>query len=192
MTSEPLPHAALFAYNHADWYGAEVLAKAAAFRGPAAGGALPELSATVGQVLRDLRVVLTPIQRADLRGGLVDPRLVAALAAIAHRHSIAVTALRSDHSTYTVDGNLSNHSAGRAMDIGAVDGEPCRGTRTGPCADLVRELAAVDGPLRRPSSSTAGTPTGPPTRAASRAPTTATTSTGGWTHEGVFKAGKLS
>ena len=34
------------------------------------------------------------------------------------------------------------------MDIGAVDGEICRGTRTGRCADLVRELAAVTGPLR--------------------------------------------
>jgi hypothetical protein len=34
------------------------------------------------------------------------------------------------------------------MDIGAVDGEPCRGTRTGACARLVHELAAVRGPLR--------------------------------------------
>jgi hypothetical protein len=34
------------------------------------------------------------------------------------------------------------------MDIGAVDGETCRGTRTGACAARVRELAAVDGPLR--------------------------------------------
>ena len=31
---------------------------------------------------------------------------------------------------------------------GAVDGEICRGTRTGRCADLVRELAAVTGELR--------------------------------------------
>ena len=67
---------------------------------------------------------------------------------IAHRHTITLSALRSDHSTYTVDGNLCNHSAGRAMDIGAVDGETCRGTRTGACAALMRELAAVDGPLR--------------------------------------------
>jgi hypothetical protein len=59
-----------------------------------------------------------------------------------------VTALRSDHSVNTVDGNRSNHSAGRAVDIGAVDGETCRGTRTGRCAELVRELAAMDGPLR--------------------------------------------
>ena len=99
-------------------------------------------------MLRDPRIVLTPIQRADLRAGLIDPRLVSALAAIARRHTIVITALRSDHSVYTVDGAVSNHSAGRAMDIGAVDGEACRGTRTGACADLVRELAAVDGPLR--------------------------------------------
>jgi hypothetical protein len=59
-----------------------------------------------------------------------------------------ITALRSDHSTYTADGIVSNDSAGRATDIGAVDGESCRGTRIGPCADLVRERAAVRGPLR--------------------------------------------
>jgi hypothetical protein len=141
-------HAALFAYNHADWYVAEVLAKAATFRGAAVGAPLPQLTATVGQVLGDPRIVLTPLQRADLRSGLIDPRLVSALAAIARRHTVAITALRSDHSTYTVDGALSNHSAGRAMDIGAVDSEVCRGTRTGACSDLVRELAAVEGPLR--------------------------------------------
>ena len=49
---------------------------------------------------------------------------------------------------HTVDGAVLNHSAGWAMDIGAVDGEVCRGARTGNCADLVREFAAVTGPLR--------------------------------------------
>jgi hypothetical protein len=57
--------------------------------------------------------------------------VIATLACIARRHSIVVTALKSDHSLLTVDGNVSNHSAGRAVDIGAVDGEICRGTRTG-------------------------------------------------------------
>ena len=140
--------AALLAYNHADWYVAEVLAKAASFRGAAAGAPLPQLTASVGQVLGDPRIALTPLQRADLRSGLIDPRLVSALAAIARRHTIVITALHSDHSAFTVDGAVSNHSAGRAMDIGAVDGEVCRGTRTGACARLVRELAAVEGPLR--------------------------------------------
>ena len=36
----------------------------------------------------------------------------------------------------------------RSLAIGAVDSEICRGTRTGRCADLVRELAAMTGPLR--------------------------------------------
>jgi hypothetical protein len=34
------------------------------------------------------------------------------------------------------------------MDLGAVDGENFRGTSTGACADLLRGLAAVRGPLR--------------------------------------------
>jgi hypothetical protein len=34
------------------------------------------------------------------------------------------------------------------VEIGAVDRESCRGTRTRACADLIRELAAVTGPLR--------------------------------------------
>jgi hypothetical protein len=72
-----------------------------------------------------------------------------------------ITALRSDHSTHTVDGNVSNHSAGRAMDIGAGDGEPCRGTRTGACARLVRELATVTGPLRATELSYCWDPDGP-------------------------------
>ena len=53
-----------------------------------------------------------------------------------------ITALRADHRPGT------NHEAGRAVDIGAVDGEPCDGRRTGACAQLVRELAAIEGALR--------------------------------------------
>ncbi len=62
--------------------------------------------------------------------------------------NVGITALKSDHSYLTASGNVSNHSAGRAVDIAIVDSEPCRGTRSGKCADLVRELAAVDGALR--------------------------------------------
>jgi hypothetical protein len=84
-----------------------------------------------------------------VRSGQLDPRLLATMAWIARRHTIIVTALKSDHSLYTTGGSVSNHSAGRAMDIGTVDGEVCRGIRTGRCADLVRrELADVQGPLR--------------------------------------------
>src|SRR4051794_28834346 len=42
-------HAALFAYNHADWYVNAVLAKAAAYRGEAVNAPLPALTGTVGR-----------------------------------------------------------------------------------------------------------------------------------------------
>jgi Transglycosylase SLT domain len=134
--------AALFAYNHADWYVAQVLAKAAEYRGvPRPGAGLMFDPATVRELLGGPRVALAAMQRADLLAG-IDPRLVTALAAIGRRHTVMITALQSDHSPGT------NHEAGRAMDIGAVDGEICRGGRGGACAQLVRELAAVEGRLR--------------------------------------------
>jgi hypothetical protein len=147
---------ALFAYNHAGWYVDEVLARAAEYRaapplqpgGDPFGPAVPPESVTVPEVLHNPRIVLTAIQRSDVRSGVLDPRVLATLAAIGRRHSVVITALKSDHSTYTVDGTVSNHAAGRAMDIGAVDGEICRGTRIGRCATLVHQLAAVSGPLR--------------------------------------------
>jgi hypothetical protein len=96
----------------------------------------------VRELLANLRVVLTPVQRADLLAGRIDPRLVTTLAAIGRRHSVVITALASDHYPGT------NHEAGRAMDIGAVDGEVCSGGRRGACAQLAHELAAVEGELR--------------------------------------------
>jgi hypothetical protein len=134
--------AALYAYNHAGWYVADVLAKAAAYRGAPRPGGLQADPASVREVLGNPRIVLTPVQRADLLAGGIDERLVATLAAIGREHSVIVTALQSDHYPGT------NHEAGRAVDIGAVDGETCDGSRHGACARLVRELAAMEGRLR--------------------------------------------
>jgi hypothetical protein len=146
-------HAAIFAYNHAIWYVNEVLAKADEYRSASplpstGGGNVPPPSVTVPEILANPRITLTSLQRGDVKSGAMDPRVLAVLDQIGEHHSVVVTAMKSDHSTYTVDGNVSNHSAGRAMDLGAVDGEVCRGIRTGRCADLVRELAAMTGPLR--------------------------------------------
>jgi hypothetical protein len=67
--------AALFAYNHADWYVAQVLAKAATYRAaPGPGGGLPADPATVRELLRNARILLTPVQRADLLAGGIDAR----------------------------------------------------------------------------------------------------------------------
>jgi hypothetical protein len=133
---------------------AQVLAKADEYRGalsgalPAAPDGVAPAAQSMRQILADRRITLPPSQRTDVRSGVLDPRLLAALAWTGERHSLVITALKSDHSRTTVDGNVSNHSVGRAMDIGAVDGEICRGTPTGRCADLVREYAAMTGPLR--------------------------------------------
>ena len=99
-------------------------------------------SASAAEVLANRRIILTAGQRADLARPGIDARLLATLKSIGERHSIIVTALRADHYPGT------NHEAGRAIDIGSVDGEICRGSRTGACAALVRELAAVTGPTR--------------------------------------------
>ncbi len=134
---------ALLAYNHAQWYVDQVLAKARQYRAdPTGTGDLPSMRASIWDLLRNRRLVLNPTQRADLSAGGFDPRLINTLAAIASRHTITLTALRADHRPGT------NHEAGRAIDIGAVDQEPCRGTRTGPCAQLVRGLARVKPPTR--------------------------------------------
>jgi hypothetical protein len=136
-------HAAIFAYNHAEWYVRKVLAQAEKYRRIALTGPVGDIgSATAQDVLSNPRIRLTPGQRADLRSGGIDPWLLATMTWIAERHTYLVTALRRDHKPG------SNHEAGRAMDIGIVDEQICRGAAADPCADLARELAQVPGPLR--------------------------------------------
>ena len=117
-----------------------MLAKAALYRGaPRPGAGLTVDAATVRELLRNPRIVLTPVQRTDLLAGGIDPRLIATLAAIGRRHTVVITALRADHAPGT------NHEAGRAMDIGAVDGEICRRRRT---AARARSSCASSPPSR--------------------------------------------
>src|SRR3954451_10418381 len=141
-------HAAIFAYSHAEWYVADVLAKANQYRGQATQGGVPVRASSVQAFLSTPRVQLTASQVSDLRSGQIDPRVVSILAWMGRQHSIIVTALRSDHGALTVDGNVSNHSFGRAADIGAVDGQICTGTRSGKCGQMVDRLARITGPLR--------------------------------------------
>lgn len=83
-------------------------------------------------------------QIADLRSGKVDPRVVDVMTWIANRgRRITITSMRSDHSTCVAGSNpcrVSAHHLGRAMDIAAVNGEPCRGTPTGQCGRLYEEI----------------------------------------------------
>lgn len=156
---------ALLAYNRASWYVNDVLTwagqyasgKAAAPLGaavatacaPAAGGGGPVAAVGGQQVVANGRVVLAhACQADDLRNGRIDPRVTASLAWLAQRHTLRVSALECDHSTLTVEGRTSNHSAGRAADVDMVDGVPCHGTASEPCGRAVLELAGVQGPMR--------------------------------------------
>src|SRR3954454_12967707 len=137
-------HAALFAYNHAEWYVAQVLAKADEYRGAATGelAAAPDGVAPAAESMRAIlanrRITLTPIQRTDVRTAVLDARLLAVLAWTGEHHSVVITALTSDHSRTTVDGNISNHSVGSG-----------NGHRRGRRGDLPRHSRR---PLRRPGA----------------------------------------
>ena len=100
----------------------------------------------------------------DLRSGVVDPRLVAALRTVAEEHRICVDVFKEGHffipgvedgpripDGYGRAGGLPNtHFFGRAADIRYVDGEPVEGNGSSPkVLDVGRVLASIP-PDERP------------------------------------------
>ncbi len=145
--------AGLFSHNQAQWYVEAVLAEAAQMEGPCE-------TSRVDWALSLPNVVIAPInwenltlsnelEKRDLDSGAIDPRIVGLIGAITQGHQITLSALRSDHSMYTTEGNVSNHYFGRAMDIAAVDGVPCTETApSAPCGTLGRTLAYLPAPAK--------------------------------------------
>jgi len=143
--------AGLFEHNHAKWYVDAVLGEADQIEGECK-------TSTIDWALSLPNAVLAPIdwnnltlsnelERHDLESGAIDPRIVGLLGAITQSHQITISALRSDHSEYTTEGNVSNHYYGRAMDIAVVDGVPCTDTApTAPCGELARTLSQLPAP----------------------------------------------
>ncbi len=77
----------------------------------------------------------------DLVSGQVDPRVVDLLTWIASRRQVTITSMRTDHSTYVAGSSrVSAHSLGRALDIGAVNGQICTGGPDGECGRLYEEI----------------------------------------------------
>lgn len=79
--------------------------------------------ATAQALLENENVTLSPIAREDVADGRVDPRLATALLRAAQVAPVAVSVFQTGHSYLTVNGSVSNHSFGRAVDIATVGGE---------------------------------------------------------------------
>jgi Transglycosylase SLT domain len=143
--------AGLFEHNHAKWYVDAVLGEADAIEGKCKAStvewALALPNAVIAPIDWENLTLSNELERSDLESGAIDPRIVGLLGAITQTHQITISALRSDHSKYTVEGNVSNHYFGRAMDIAAVDGVPCTDTApSAPCGQLATTLSQLPAP----------------------------------------------
>lgn len=144
-------NAGLFEHNHAKWYVDAVLGEADSIEGKCkvstVDWALALPNAVLAPIKWDNLTLSNELEKQDLDNGLIDPRIVGLLGAITQSHQITISALRSDHSQYTVDGGVSNHYYGRAMDIAVVDGVSCTDTApTAPCAQLATTLSQLPAP----------------------------------------------
>jgi hypothetical protein len=141
----------LFTHNHAEWYVQSVLSDAAQIEGHCKATSVEWALALPNVVIAPINwenlTLSNELEKRDLDTGAIDSRIVGLIGAITQSHQITISALRSDHSELTTEGNVSNHFYGRAMDIAAVDGVSCTDTApTAPCAQLGRTLAYLPAP----------------------------------------------
>jgi transglycosylase-like protein with SLT domain len=144
-------NAGLFEHNHAKWYVDAVLAEAGKIEGKCkvseVDWALSLPNAVLAPIKWENLTLSNELEKQDLESGAIDPRIVGLLGAITQAHQVTISALRSDHSEYTTEGNVSNHYYGRAMDIAAVDGVSCTDTApTAPCGQLATTLSQLPAP----------------------------------------------
>ena len=99
-------------------------------------------------LLGDPRVVLSDNARADLRNGLVDPRLISLLSRLAETYQLEISVFSTGHGRF-VKGTtkVSNHVYGRAADITSVNGTEVSGTNEAARA-LAQFLVAIDPSIR--------------------------------------------
>ncbi len=86
--------------------------------------------------------------RRDIRAGVIDRRVLAALEfLVARGMKPTVTSLQCGHGFYTAGGNVSEHSSGNAVDIAAINGVPIVGHQgRGSITDkAVRQLLTLQG-----------------------------------------------
>ena len=94
-------------------------------------------------LLSDPRISMPNSAAADLRNGVVDPRVIGLLSRLAKTYDIELSVFSTGHSRF-VKGTttVSNHVFGRAVDISAVNGEVVSSTNTA-ARRLLEDLLAV-------------------------------------------------
>ncbi len=103
------------------------------------------------RVLADPRIELYECGRRDVQAGVVDRRVLASLELLAASGlRPTVTSLRCGHSVLTKSGNVSHHTTGTAVDIGALNGVPVLGNQgEGSITDqAVRRLLTLQGAMK--------------------------------------------
>lgn len=103
------------------------------------------------RVLSDHRISIYACGRADIGSGQIDARVLATLEFLADSGlDPTVTALKCGHSLYTESGNISEHSTGDAVDIGAINGIPIVGHQgPGSITDVtIRRLLLLTGAMK--------------------------------------------
>ena len=151
--SENLPRA-IFAYNHAQWYVEAILLRARMIGDP--DPAIDRLLRMRGRrlertVLEDERITIYGCGREDIARHRIDRRVLLTLRFLAESglHP-TVTSLECGHGLYTKSGNISQHSVGAAVDIGAINGVSMTGGQ-GPGSlgeQAVKALATLGGIMR--------------------------------------------
>ena len=106
----------------------------------------PQASMAALALIDDARVELTDSARWDLEAGLVDDRVVELVRALAVDHELAITVFGSGHppNVFGTD-RTSNHTAGRGVDIWAIDGRPVAAQRDDPVIPSIIEQALTLG-----------------------------------------------
>jgi len=103
------------------------------------------------RVLANPRIEIYSCGRENIKSGIVDRRVLAALEFLAASGiKPTVTSLQCGHGFYTSSGNVSAHSSGNAVDIAKVNGVPIMGNQgPGSITDIaVRRLLTLQGTMK--------------------------------------------
>jgi soluble lytic murein transglycosylase-like protein len=103
------------------------------------------------RVLTDSRITIYDCGRADIEAGGIDRRVLASLIYLADNGmNPTVSSLHCGHSYLSKSGNVSEHSAGAAVDVAAINGTPILGNQgVGSITDkAVRLLLALQGAMK--------------------------------------------